>query len=168
MKRCVKCGESRPASEFQVQRVSPRGVTYYKARCNGCVAESRRRLRATSIEHRARKNAQALAWRKANPEKYQRSVVDATLRYKYGIGFDDYERLLAAQGGGCAICGNKRSHSKGGGRFHVDHCHATGVVRGLLCQGCNTTLGQMRDSPELLKRAAEYLELHKKPELVAA
>ncbi len=64
-----------------------------------------------------------------------------------------YERLLAAQNGGCAICGKEAN----GNRLSVDHDHGTGRVRGLLCQQCNTGLGGFRDDPALLERAIAYL-----------
>lgn len=64
--------------------------------------------------------------------------------------------MLAAQNGGCAICstttpdGNAR-------RFHVDHDHETGKIRGLLCHSCNTGIGKLRDDPDLLLSAVAYL-----------
>ena len=75
---------------------------------------------------------------------------------KYGITFEQYHVMLAAQGGHCAIC----SATEGGGRgaFHVDHDHVTGKVRGLLCHYCNTAVGNMKDDPALLRAAANYLE----------
>lgn len=72
---------------------------------------------------------------------------------KYGMTVDDYEALVLAQGGVCAIC-NGRPGRK---RLAVDHDHATGAVRGLLCEACNLALGGFRDDPTLLLRAAEYL-----------
>jgi hypothetical protein len=73
----------------------------------------------------------------------------------YGIGTRQYNAILAAQGGGCAICG-VRARSK---RFPVDHDHKTGVVRGILCKRCNKDLlGSAHDDIELLKRAIAYLE----------
>ena len=169
-KKCLKCGVEQPPASFPQQRVSPKGVVYRKSRCNSCVAERLRTLRVIDPAHRAHKNAMALKWRKANPGKYKDCIDNWTLKHKYGIGVADYDRMLAAQGGGCAICGSIKSYSKRGGRFHVDHCHATGKVRGLLCQACNTTLGQMRENPDTLRAAAAYLERHGvwKPELVAA
>ncbi|MEU4920286.1 endonuclease VII domain-containing protein [Streptomyces parvus] len=77
------------------------------------------------------------------------------LQATYGLSVEDYERLLAYQGGRCAICREKRRTN-----LAVDHCHKTEAVRGLLCARCN---GQLlargsRDRPDVLRRAAEYLE----------
>jgi hypothetical protein len=70
----------------------------------------------------------------------------------------DYEALLAKQGGGCAICGAKEP---GGptphGRFHIDHDHETGKLRGLLCSEHNLGLGKFDHDPELLLKAIDYL-----------
>jgi hypothetical protein len=73
---------------------------------------------------------------------------------RFGLGVEDYDAMLMHQDGGCAICRRPPDPSR---RLAVDHCHATGRVRGLLCGTCNTALGQMRDDPELLRRAIEYL-----------
>lgn len=65
--------------------------------------------------------------------------------------------MLAAQNGGCAICGA----TEPGGRtryFPVDHCHTTGIVRGLLCTKCNRGLGLFNDDPERVARAVMYLK----------
>jgi hypothetical protein len=64
-----------------------------------------------------------------------------------------YEKRFKEQDGRCAICGHKD-------RLVVDHNHATGLMRGLLCYTHNTALGMFRDSPKLLRAAAEYLETH--------
>lgn len=75
---------------------------------------------------------------------------------KYGITVEDYVRMLVEQNGRCAIC---LSEYPGPNAFHVDHDHATGKVRGLLCTRCNPGLGYFRDDPELLARAIEYLKV---------
>lgn len=73
----------------------------------------------------------------------------------YGISLADYEQMLVEQDGRCAICGQPPKDR----RLAVDHDHETGRVRGLLCYGhCNRAIGLLRDNPELLRRAAEYLE----------
>ncbi|MGI5196950.1 endonuclease VII domain-containing protein [Streptomyces sp. CA-288835] len=73
----------------------------------------------------------------------------------YGLTAEDYQRLLEAQGGKCAICRETRKTN-----LAVDHCHKTEAVRGLLCARCNSQLlaRGARDRPEVLRRAADYLE----------
>ena len=77
------------------------------------------------------------------------------LRATYGLSAEDYQRLFEAQGGKCAICRETRTSN-----LAVDHCHKTEAVRGLLCARCNSQLlaRGARDNPEVLRRAADYLE----------
>ena len=70
----------------------------------------------------------------------------------YGLTAEQYEALLEAQGGVCAICEGLRPY-----RLNVDHDHATGRVRGLLCRRCNKLLRDVRDDRFVLYRAATYL-----------
>lgn len=76
------------------------------------------------------------------------------LKDKWGLSRDDFDRMLAGQGGVCAIC---RNASNGHGKFHVDHDHQTGAIRGLLCGACNMGMGQFRDRADILRAAADYL-----------
>lgn len=80
-------------------------------------------------------------------------------RRAYGITIDDYDRLFAAQGGRCAICGSPEPLG-GFKNFAVDHNHQTGKVRGLLCTACNRGLGLFHDNPVTLELAARYLLSH--------
>lgn len=86
----------------------------------------------------------------------------ADLAKKFGLTLDEYNRMLEAQGGSCAICrGPERMIDPRTGRarnFAVDHCHETGRVRGLLCSHCNRSLGLLGDSLDRLRAAAAYLE----------
>lgn len=79
------------------------------------------------------------------------------LKAKYGLTEDEYDLLLAAQGGVCAICGRFETVKRGSNvsRLSVDHDHATGQVRGLLCQSCNVICGMFRDDSA---RAALFAE----------
>lgn len=91
--------------------------------------------------------------------QHEGSNTEYARRYRYlrkfGITVGDYERMLSEQGGGCAIC---ESREPGGrGTFHVDHCHESNVVRGLLCTRCNVGLGMFKDDPERLESAMKYL-----------
>jgi len=63
--------------------------------------------------------------------------------------------MYAEQRGSCAICG--KGEAENGKALAVDHDHESGVVRGLLCDHCNLALGRFQDSPEILRRALDYL-----------
>jgi hypothetical protein len=91
--------------------------------------------------------------RKKDPIKQRRYA----LKHLYGLTPEGYDQMLAAQNGGCAICGNGCTTFK---YLPVDHDHTTGTVRGLLCSGCNLGLGKFKHSPELLQAALLYLERH--------
>jgi len=86
----------------------------------------------------------------------QRKQRDYNLRYRYGIGIDDYEKMLKKQGGKCAICGNI---PKPGQNYDIDHCHKTGYIRGILCRYCNTKLlKHLRDNKNRAKGLVKYLQ----------
>lgn len=72
------------------------------------------------------------------------------LKRRYGIGADEVAAMIEEQGGVCAICGEAEP-------AHVDHDHATGRVRGVLCFNCNGGLGQFRDRIDVLEHAIAYL-----------
>jgi len=80
------------------------------------------------------------------------------IKRTYGISYKDYIGMQELQGNRCAICKSSESSNKRTDRFFVDHCHATGKVRGLLCSKCNHGLGHFNDSPKLLLNAVKYLE----------
>jgi hypothetical protein len=65
------------------------------------------------------------------------------LKNRYGITIEEYNKILFDQNNGCAICGKETAYNNGEKRLHVDHCHTTGRIRGLLCSQCNTTLGHL-------------------------
>lgn len=126
LKRCPDCGESKALDEFPRNKRTRDGFAAYCKPChNARGGESKQRLYGGS-------------------RHYQ-------LMRRYGIGADDFDRMLAEQGGVCAICGRE-------GPEHVDHSHDTGEVRGILCFNCNGGLGQFRDSADTLRAAAEYLD----------
>jgi hypothetical protein len=81
---------------------------------------------------------------------------DKNRQRNHGIDNVTYDALLETQGGACAIC---LRPERVWNSLSVDHDHASGAIRGLLCHSCNVSLGHFGDSPDLLRRAAEYLEL---------
>ena len=92
--------------------------------------------------------------RKAHRRGYQ-------IKRRYGLSYDDWQAMLKRQNGHCKICDKKMGLTKAGNtNLHVDHCHTTGKVRGLLCARCNMLIGFM-EQPDWLKRSWEaerYLE----------
>lgn len=95
----------------------------------------------------------ARVYEKANFEGRLKS----RLKFQYKLSLEDYKALLQNQDNKCAIC-NCSSPTGRWDSFHVDHCHTTGKVRGLLCHHCNTGIGNLKDSIEILNKAISYLE----------
>jgi hypothetical protein len=89
-----------------------------------------------------------------DPDYCSRCRYDLWLGSKYGFTLSQVEEKLAAQGGVCAICGG----GPGDRRWHPDHDHGSGQLRGMLCAHCNIGLGHFRDDLALLRRAVAYLE----------
>lgn len=133
------------------------------------VAEHQRRYRAKPST-KAKEASHRLAWRKANPERDRENrhrwrnanpqklkliARKVNLKSKFGLTFEAFNAMLASQGDRCAICA---SDSPGWvGDWHVDHCHETNKVRGVLCTHCNRML-HGRVTPKILRDAALYLE----------
>lgn len=76
------------------------------------------------------------------------------LQRRHGIDIDEFEGICWLQDGKCRICGDLLGEGK---QVHIDHDHQTGVIRGVLCNNCNRGIGFLRDDPELIRSAADYL-----------
>jgi Recombination endonuclease VII len=138
-KHCNQCNTTKPISDFGTQRGKPRH------HCKEC------------------KNKESKEWYEKNKDRkrelskeYKHIKKDKDLKSTYGISLEDYNQMLAEQSNCCKICGTHKDNVKR--TLCVDHCHITGKVRGLLCDTCNRSLGLLKDSVEILKKAIEYLE----------
>jgi hypothetical protein len=109
-------------------------------------------------ENPERFRAYSKAYEQRHLERYQRRWQAKYLK-RYGITIEQFNAMEAAQNGVCAICQRKDNSKRKGKtrRLCVDHCHKTGVVRGLLCSSCNTAIGHLGDSASRVHRAVEYL-----------
>ncbi len=161
-KRCSKCGETKPVAEFHKQKTSSDGL---RSQCKAC-------RRAYALQYNAaHKDARNAASRRYHQEHKERERVrnaayharpDVKTRKRerdlgrYGVTLAEYDAMLEAQGGACAICG--KAPGEEGRRLAVDHDHETGEVRGLLCGKCNQGIGCLQDSAELARRAMMYLQ----------
>lgn len=159
MIKCSKC-----------EKVQPRTM-YYKGRkdCKKCfnlrMQEYRKKTnynREYYLKNKDVENERSLKRYydlKDNPEQ-KLKWRENQLKVKYGITLEDYDKMYKSQNYKCAICDTENPN--GQGVFHVDHCHNTGKIRGLLCHSCNTALGHLKDCINNLKRAIKYLKKHTK------
>ena len=161
-KLCNKCGLLKPIEDFYKASGTKDGR---RGECIPCAQVIRRRWyeanKVKSIEAAKR-------WQERNPEKHaayqaeyrnrperKRAMRDLYYRRTFGITADDVDALIEKQGGVCAICGRTPTRLAS---WHVDHCHETGVVRGMLCIDCNQGIGKFHEDPARLRAAADYLE----------
>lgn len=122
-KRCGHCSADLSLDQFYKDRNTKDGLTAYcKAYYAGYYANNRDRQR--------------------------RSMQRSRIKRRYGLAWDEYQRLLSC---GCSVCG---SHEK----LNVDHDHETGVTRGILCRNCNIALGHVGDCPTRLRKLADWIE----------
>lgn len=147
IKICNKCNQSNPATtEFFYKKKSSRDGL--QKACKKCIS------------------AQMLVFYKENNEKVKQKNRDhwrdnkelmreRRLLKEYGMNQSDYNQMFMDQRGCCAICEEHQSNFKK--TLAVDHDHANGKVRGLLCDGCNMGIGKLKDSIDLLNKASAYL-----------
>lgn len=169
-KGCTKCQKVKPVSEFYLRKGKPgswckscyalwhrtrhapaSGATDEPRDCEVCGKAYQPKTRRPSTY--CSRDCKAVQRRESGQAREQHLV------RKYGITQADYDRMLTDQGGGCALCSAKPEDLTAG-RYrtylHVDHCHDTGKVRGLLCPDCNLLIG--RRPNDWFRRAADYLE----------
>jgi Autographiviridae endonuclease VII len=113
------------------------------------------KARATAWQrtHPEKARARMKLWRQANPEKIKAQALAWKLS-RYGISPEQYDDMWVEQIGLCAIC---HEPEKGRKSLHVDHDHASGEVRGLLCHCCNIMIGMARDNKMILESGVSYL-----------
>lgn len=177
MKLCSRCKTEKNCDQFAVR--SRGGLNAY---CHPCQKEFAKESYERNRESRNARNR--MRWqqnkekysvaqksymaknkdkinenRRNNREKLSQNSWIAGIKRRYNLSPEVYEEMLAAQGGGCAICATENPWARSK-RFAVDHDHKTGLVRSLLCHPCNRGLGTFSDDAELLRRAAKYLDYH--------
>lgn len=165
---CTKCNERLPLDSFyRNPSIRPDGV---RKHCKPCRNAYRRAAHAANphkireykrMENKYKVNERAKRYRKENRDKFK----GYHLKKEFGLTLEDFNSLLVQQDGVCAICREpeKSVHKSGTPKdLSVDHDHKTGAIRGLLCWVCNTGIGKLRDSPDLLRTAANYIEKYRK------
>lgn len=132
-KVCSDCGENKSLSDYYLRnkKKDPRPLSY----CKICANKRSRDFNNNSY--------------------CSVTARDNSLRKRYGITLNEYESILVEQNHQCAVCGAAQADLKRA--LAVDHCHSTGVVRGLLCHQCNVALGFLKEDLNILDKLAEYI-----------
>ena len=157
MKQCKRCLNTFPLDRFYARSRMKDGLSNW---CKGCELDANRAWRGKPGV-RERQNELA---RKRGPRDPGQAKRHALWSW-YRITPEQFDALLAAQGGKCAIPACGATEPGGHGTWHVDHDHACcsgkkscgNCVRGLLCSRCNPMLGMARDDAEILRSAVDYL-----------
>ena len=138
MKVCNVCFQSLPYEGFNKKKNSRDG---YKHQCKSCTSKANSNRYFSNLDVRRQK---------------QKETQRRFTAKKFGLDGEDLSALYEKQNSKCAICGiTEEEHGK---YLAIDHDHATGNVRGLLCMACNTGLGNFKDSLDYLRMAIKYLE----------
>lgn len=151
LRKCKHCGFE-ATSDTELDLFSAHNQSKYgrENSCKVCTAKLQKAKNSNTKEYRSE---YARNKRVVNPEYFYK--YEKKRRFsRYGITEDIYDDMLSEQDNECSICKNEFTK-----RPHIDHCHTTGVVRGLLCGQCNTALGLFKDSEENLANAIKYLAL---------
>ncbi len=136
-KSCLHCKQEKELTEYYQFYDKWTERKFYSSRCRPC----------------------HLLYKHTNPNT-KRNRKAEKLKLRYGLEHSQWEEIRKEQNYSCMICGIEETAL--GRKLDVDHCHATGVVRGVLCNPCNTVLGHARDKIEVLEAAAEYLKQNAK------
>jgi hypothetical protein len=139
-RKCTKCGIVKNPEDFFAD--STKKITGRRPDCKEC------------------NKKKSVDWARKNRKKRTKSQYFWTVKYKYNLTEEQYNEFIVGHVGKFAIC-NTLPKSKRNGktriRMHVDHCHKTGKVRGLLCYKCNSGIGLFEDDITRMKSAIKYI-----------
>lgn len=166
-KVCARCKEEKPVSEFHRTplKYNKSGYVSYCKPCQKVYSDAyrnspqgREKRRESTKRYKANNKTKIWLANKAyvKTDGFRRRNNERKKRRKYGITVGQYNEMVAAQHGVCAICG--KPPKDGGRRLSIDHCHETNVIRGLLCDAHNIGLGMFHDSITELQSAIDYLQ----------
>lgn len=141
MRTCAVCNEKKDLKKFHRNKRFPLGYAYTCIQCFNIGRNGKWKREPTKRHEYYLKN--------------RTKQLDRDLFKHYGITRDKYNEMLLAQDSLCAICGKHASESNKG--LHVDHCHETKVVRGLLCNSCNLAIGLLKHNKTIIQKSLEYL-----------
>lgn len=141
MKTCSVCRLSLPSDSYWKRNKSPDGLC---VQCKECM-----RSRRSERDWQKEKLSQI---KKHGQEKFYEMRRQTILKHRYGMTYEDLRKMESDQEGRCLACMRKPD------KLHVDHCHESGEVRGLLCGPCNRALGLLKEDVDTMLRLAEYIK----------
>ncbi len=154
------CGECMRMHSAEYKRThKEQARRYYEANKEKVIERQKFRYK---MSDREKLNLWSRRWRLANNERSKKLHLKSRLK-GYGLSVEQYESMITEQHGLCAICKTPPTSKR---RLAIDHDHADGHVRQLLCQRCNRGLGLFADSLEILDAAARYVRKHSQLRLV--
>lgn len=160
-KQCNRCGVIKPDTLEYYRLYNKSGIQAWqkkrKAICRVCERVAARKWALTHPE-------EMLAHQQGRYAKNPQKSREQNRYYKFGLTPARFNELLEEQGYACAICKDKKQllgPVGGAESFHVDHCHKTKKIRGLLCSKCNQAIGLLRESIEIVSALKIYLERNK-------
>jgi hypothetical protein len=154
VKRCPRCQITKAVECFAKSRYHLSGFKSYCKECNREWSRKWEKAQPKDGAHHQKKIKRAAVWYAENGEYARKRISEYALVKKYGITVDQRDRMVEEQDGKCLICSAVFDEKN---KPNVDHCHATGVVRGILCNQCNKGLGCFRDDTESMSKAISYL-----------
>jgi hypothetical protein len=167
IRTCKDCGATKPLGDFAIHRRVD-GEPLRRPSCKKCYAAYMRDYFARNPEQKAKDRARTKRYHELHPTLKK----ETKLRLSYGMTLEEYDAMLAAQNGVCAICNCEDTNiDKRTGKnraLAVDHCHETGAIRGLLCGDCNRAIGMAKESTAILSRMISYLSNRSTPARKAA
>jgi hypothetical protein len=153
-KVCTNCKQTKSPTEFSKQKTTKDGL---KCRCKACDKENRESNLTYHKEYYETRATKSKKYNKRDPNLSAKEINrNNHLMYKYKITQDDYNKMFEEQKGCCLIC--NKHQNKVDKPLNIDHSHASGKVRGLLCWECNVALGKFKDNISLLENAISYLQ----------
>lgn len=163
MKVCRICEESKPLEEFTKRSSSRDGRGSYCRPCDRArKRDNNKKIKSQDPDAwRERRRKYVKTYKERHPERVARQEANYKLKQKFGISLNQYERMLKEQNGRCYLCKLKPN----GKRLAVDHDRGCcpgekscgKCIRKLLCIGCNTALGLLRENLDTIRRIERYV-----------
>lgn len=183
MKTCKRCNDLKCKSEFNDDKRTKDGLSYWCRSCyriynrerqtgvsvvNKCCSRCKKTKLSSDfyLRRSGRQSGRLMSQcidclRIIQKDRgYTRQMKSVVLERKYGVTIEQFDSMMWSQDGKCAICERQLTEDTGKGKTTtacVDHCHETGEIRGLLCGNCNRALGLFQDNIDIMKKAQKHI-----------